>query len=84
MKKIKGKSVDLNELTFREDPRPTDVRRVRDILATSDFFAKDETDVAMELVEERLLKGVTSRYYFSCSPRKGMLFSGMPEKGECI
>jgi hypothetical protein len=84
MKKTKGKSLGLNELTFREDPRPTGVRRVRDIVQSSGFFSKDETDVAMELVEERLLKGVTSRYYFSCSPRKGMLFSGMPEKGECI
>jgi hypothetical protein len=41
MKKIEGKSLDLNELTFREDPRPTDVRRVRGINDSSDFFADD-------------------------------------------
>ncbi|MFH1491120.1 MAG: GNAT family N-acetyltransferase [Pseudomonadota bacterium] len=54
----------LNELHFREDPRPTDVRRVRDIVLSSDFFSRDETDVAMELVEERLQKGVASGYHF--------------------
>ena len=50
----------LNELHFREDPCPTNVRQVRDIVMSSDFFSKDETDVAMELVEERLQKGVAS------------------------
>ncbi|MFH1490750.1 MAG: GNAT family N-acetyltransferase [Pseudomonadota bacterium] len=54
----------LNELHFREDPCPSDVRRVRDIVLSSDFFSRDETDVAMELVEERLQKGVTSGYHF--------------------
>ena len=64
MKKTKVKSLDLNELTFREEPCPRDARRVRDIVLSSDFFSKDETDMAMELVEERLQKGLTSGYHF--------------------
>jgi hypothetical protein len=64
MKKTKGKSLGLNELTFREDPRPAGVRRGRDIGQSSDFFSKDETDLAMELVEEKLQKAVTSGYHF--------------------
>jgi hypothetical protein len=83
MKKTKGKSLGLNELIFREDPRPTGVRRVRDIVQSSDFFSKDETDVAMELVEERLQR-VSRAGTTPCSPRKGMPFSGMPEKGKYV
>jgi ribosomal protein S18 acetylase RimI-like enzyme len=64
MKKTKVKSLNLNKLTFREDPWPTDVRRVRDMVRSSNFFSEDETDLAMELVEERLQKGLTSGYHF--------------------
>jgi D-alanine-D-alanine ligase len=63
-KKIKARSMDLSEITYREDPCPMDAQQVREIVVSSGFFSKDETDVAVELVEERLRKGLSSGYYF--------------------
>ena len=73
MKKTKVKSLNLNEITFREYPRPTDVERVRDIVRSSDFFSEHETGVAMELVEERLQKGPTSGYHFLFAEKGDLL-----------
>ncbi len=53
-----------NEITYREDPCATDAQQVREIVLSSGFFSKDEIDVAVELVEERLQKGLSSGYYF--------------------
>lgn len=51
-------------LTFREEVRPGDVAAVRDIVASTGFFHEHEVAVAMELVEERLKRGVASGYLF--------------------
>jgi len=56
--------MDLKELIYREDPKPSDTRWVRGIAISSGFFSEDEIDVAVELVEERLKKGVSSGYHF--------------------
>lgn len=49
---------------FREIPTPADVQAVRSLVSGTGFFRPDEIDVAVELVEERLAKGVASGYYF--------------------
>lgn len=49
---------------LREEPRRSDSGRVRDIIAASGFFTAAEADVAVELVEERLLRGPESGYHF--------------------
>lgn len=51
-------------LTWREDVRPADIQWVRDWCRTSGFFNDEEVDVAVELVQERLNKGLASGYYF--------------------
>lgn len=51
-------------ITYREIPIPADKESIREIIESSGFFSSDETDVAVELVEERLTKGVRSGYYF--------------------
>jgi GNAT superfamily N-acetyltransferase len=56
--------VDLRRLTFRENVIPDDIRNVREIINSSNFFSAAEADVAAELVEERLSKGLKSDYYF--------------------
>jgi hypothetical protein len=84
MKKTKGESLDLNELAFREDPRPTNFRRIRDIVQSSGFFSKDETDVAMELVEERLGKGVTGRSHFLFAEKGDALLGYASKKGKYV
>lgn len=51
-------------ITLREEPRPSDAEAVRRIVASTGFFHDFEVDVAVELVAERLAKGVASEYYF--------------------
>lgn len=50
--------------TFRSEPRVSDAAAVRDIVASTGFFHDFEIDVAVELVEERLSKGLASEYHF--------------------
>jgi ribosomal protein S18 acetylase RimI-like enzyme len=59
------------EITWREEPRPSDREIVREIVASSGFFSEAEIDVAVELVRERLNKGLSSGYYFIFAERKG-------------
>lgn len=49
---------------YRQAPQPSDVDAVRRITASSGYFSKEEIDVAVELVEERLAKGAASGYHF--------------------
>lgn len=51
-------------LSFREDVLPGDPDVVRGIVASSGFFYDHEIAVAVELVEERLQKGLSSGYLF--------------------
>jgi ribosomal protein S18 acetylase RimI-like enzyme len=53
-----------DQITWREEPRPSDRKRVREIVASSGFFSKAEIEVAVELVQERLNKGTESGYLF--------------------
>ncbi len=49
---------------FRSAVRREDAGAVRRILDSTGFFYPDETDVAVELVEERLARGEASGYSF--------------------
>ena len=51
-------------LIFRENVLPGDNSVVRAIVASSGFFHDHEIEVAVELVEERLHKGLKSGYLF--------------------
>lgn len=53
------------EISYRTQIRPDDPAIVRDIVQSTGFFYDFEVDVAAELVEEALAKGVEeSGYYF--------------------
>lgn len=52
------------ELVYREDVLPTDATAVRAIVDSTGFFSRDEVDVAVELVEERLSLGEAGGYFF--------------------
>lgn len=52
------------EITFRTTPVKKDIATVREIVESSGFFYDFETDVAVELVEERLAEGESSGYHF--------------------
>ncbi len=51
-------------LNFRYAPDPQDAAVVRQIIEETGFFRPDEVAVAVELVEDRLLKGPASDYDF--------------------
>lgn len=64
---MREKTVDAAAATrveLRDAVRPADVQAVRDIVASTGFFAPHEIDIAVELVEERLARGEASAYYF--------------------
>jgi ribosomal protein S18 acetylase RimI-like enzyme len=52
------------KIVFRGEPAAEDVSGVRLILETTGVFYPHEIDVAVELVEDRLDRGVESEYYF--------------------
>lgn len=51
-------------ISIRDLVMPTDVAAVRDIVASTGFFHTFEVDVAVELVQERLSRGLASEYHF--------------------
>ncbi|HEY7671454.1 MAG TPA: GNAT family N-acetyltransferase [Gammaproteobacteria bacterium] len=50
--------------TYRFAPQPSDVARLRELVAALDVFNAAERDVALELLEERLRQGEASGYFF--------------------
>lgn len=52
------------DLLFRYEPIKEDIDNVRDIVTSTNFFQEHEIPVAVELVEERLKKGIESGYHF--------------------
>jgi ribosomal protein S18 acetylase RimI-like enzyme len=56
---------------FREEVKPEDCESVRRIVVSSGFFSPDEVRVAVELVEERLGKGLESGYHFLFAEHEG-------------
>lgn len=63
----------LQGLRWREETLPSDIIDIREIIISSGFFSNDEVGIATELVEERLLKGVSSGYYFLFLEMNGKL-----------
>lgn len=52
------------KIIWREEARPSDIHRVRDIVVSSGFFSPGEIEVAAELVQDRLGSGIESGYHF--------------------
>ncbi|HEX3600392.1 MAG TPA: GNAT family N-acetyltransferase, partial [Lacipirellulaceae bacterium] len=62
-----------DRLQLRFEVRETDREAVRSIVERTDFFRPDEIDVAVELVDERLKRGVASGYHFVFAEASGQL-----------
>ncbi|MEW6238540.1 MAG: GNAT family N-acetyltransferase [Candidatus Omnitrophota bacterium] len=54
----------LAALSYRETVNPDDADNVGNIVKSTGFFAEDEILIAVELVQERLEKGLPSGYHF--------------------
>jgi GNAT superfamily N-acetyltransferase len=52
------------KISYREDVRKEDVQTIRKITESTGYFNEEETDIAVELIEERLAKGLASGYLF--------------------
>ena len=51
-------------LNWRNEPFSSDIENIRRIVDSTDFFSAQERSIAVELVEERLAKGISSGYHF--------------------
>ncbi len=60
-----------DNLSFRDTVTNADRDHVRRIVSSSRFFTDPETDVAVELVDERLNKGIASGYHFIFAESEG-------------
>ena len=60
-----------DNLTYRTDVRPSDGQIVREIASSSGFFSPEEIDIAVELVDEHLLRGEKSGYFFLFAQQGG-------------
>jgi ribosomal protein S18 acetylase RimI-like enzyme len=59
------------DLSYRQEVRGADLDEVREIVSSSGFFSEDEIGIAIELVQERLLQGEKSGYFFLFSEKEG-------------
>lgn len=63
----------IHGLRFRQEIVPADIERVGKLVEITGFFHHDEVEVAKELVQERLLKGDASGYFFLFAEHYGRL-----------
>ena len=49
---------------MREELKQSDTVEIRKVVESTGFFSPEEVDIAVELVEERLLRGDKSGYHF--------------------
>lgn len=61
------------DIFYRDTVSPSDPAAVRALAESTGFFRPDEVDVAVELVEERLAKGIASDYFFWFAEAEGNL-----------
>ncbi|MBN2425738.1 MAG: GNAT family N-acetyltransferase [Calditrichaceae bacterium] len=54
----------IHKVVFRDTVCKQDEENVRNIVASTGFFSQEEIDIAVELVTERLEKGLASGYHF--------------------
>ena len=59
------------KIGFRTDVTEKDLEIVRAITESTGFFYKEEVDTAIELVEDRLLKGMRCGYHFLFAEQDG-------------
>lgn len=60
-------------IEWRYEPQSQDPERIRRLVDITGFFKPDEVDVAVELVSERLEKGLASGYHFIMAEHYGRL-----------
>lgn len=54
----------VSKLKFRSEILEADLNHVREIVSSTGFFSTEEVEIAVELVDERLIKVESSGYHF--------------------
>ncbi|MGE0078331.1 MAG: N-acetyltransferase family protein [Bacteroidales bacterium] len=65
----------MNGITLRTDPKIEDIESIRKIVTSTGFFYDYEIPVAVELIQERIEKGLASEYYFVFADFEGELIA---------
>jgi ribosomal protein S18 acetylase RimI-like enzyme len=63
--------MNTDQIIIRREPFPEDIKTVAEIVRSTGFFREDEISVAVELIEERLAKGLESGYEFLFAEHNG-------------
>ncbi len=63
--------MDSTTISYRDEVRPADVENVRRVIESSAFFSDEEVEIAVELVQERLARGIKSGYLFLFAEQGG-------------
>ncbi|MBN1307407.1 MAG: GNAT family N-acetyltransferase [Chitinispirillaceae bacterium] len=61
----------LPKISFRTVPCEADIEAVRSIVTSPGVFRPDEIGIAIELIEERLRRGIASGYHFVFAEENG-------------
>lgn len=64
-------TTDPKQVAFRSEVVPSDAAAIRKVVAATGFFSHAETEIAVELVDECLAKGVASGYEFIIAESRG-------------
>lgn len=59
-------------ITFRTTPLQKDIERIREMVVSTGFFYDHETEVAVDLIKERLEKGESTGYNFVFAEADGV------------
>lgn len=65
----------MKGITIRTEPRIGDIESVREIVTSTGFFYDYEIPVAVELIQERVEKGLASEYFFVFADFEGRTVS---------
>ncbi len=63
----------MNEITYRQHIKSSDVEAIASIVQSSGFFSAAELDIAIELAEEKLDLGEDSSYQFLFAEQNGFV-----------
>jgi D-alanine-D-alanine ligase len=68
-----NQQVHSSQIAYREEVIHADLTNIRKIVASHSLFSRDEVELAVELVHERLVKGIKSGYQFLFAEQTGRI-----------
>ena len=66
-----ARRLEPDDIDWEEEPIDSDVETIGEMVGSSGFFSGEERQIAVELVQERLLRGISSGYRFLFAKKHG-------------